>query len=73
MSLRGPCAGTHQHVSSNERSVWENGGEGTGGGGVMRVLETLLRLPDGIPVPPLKVAADIRRRGRKVLRGVQEL
>lgn len=29
VSLRGPCAGTHPHVSSNERSVWE----GTGGGG----------------------------------------
>lgn len=33
VSLRGPCAGTHPHVSSNERSVWENGGEGTEGWG----------------------------------------
>lgn len=38
-------------------SVWENGGEGTGGGGVMRVLETLIRFQDGMPATPLKVAA----------------
>lgn len=71
VSLNRPCAGTHPHVY--ERGVGENGGEGAGGGGVMRVLENSSSAPIWNPSYSIEsrggnlraVVAEIRRRQEK--------